>query len=107
MANEKRLIDADHLWRYARAELDKANKRHEGEPGFQAWSSGVAELICALAKDMPTVDAVEVVRCKDCEFWGGVIFGNVCRRWSAPLAGMKNCTMPDDFCSYGERREGE
>ena len=52
-------------------------------------------------------DYVEVVRCKNCEFWGGVIFGNVCRRWSAPLAGMKNCTMPDDFCSYGERREGE
>ena len=50
---------------------------------------------------------MEVVRCKDCKQWGGVAFGNVCRRWSAPLAGMKNCTRPDDFCSYGERREGE
>jgi len=44
------------------------------------------------------------VRCKDCTQWGGVPFGNVCRRWSAPLAGMKNCTGPDDFCSYGERK---
>lgn len=44
------------------------------------------------------------VRCKNCTQWGGVPFGNVCRRWSAPLAGMKNCTGPDDFCSYGERK---
>lgn len=48
-----------------------------------------------------------VVRCKDCKQWGGVTFGNVCRRWSAPLAGMKNCTKPDDFCSYGERRDND
>ena len=49
-------------------------------------------------------DLVVVLRCKDCKHWGGVVFGNVCSRWSAPLAGMKNCTKPDDFCSYGERR---
>ena len=61
MANEKRLIDANLMWRYAWNELQKANKRHENEPGFKAWSSGVAEIIVALAKDMPTVDAVEVV----------------------------------------------
>ena len=48
-----------------------------------------------------------LLRCKDCTHWGGVVFGNVCRRWSAPLAGMKNCTGPDDFCSYGERKDGE
>ena len=45
--------------------------------------------------------AAPIVRCKDRTQWGGVTFGNVCRRWSAPLAGMKNCTGPDDFCSYG------
>ena len=66
-----------------------------------------AKAVRAAAKGIKlekTVDAVEVVRCKDCEQWGGVAFGNVCKRWSAPLAGMKNCTGPDDFCSYGERR---
>lgn len=49
---------------------------------------------------------VDVVLCKDCIHWGGVTFGNICRRWSAPLAGMKNCTQPDDFCSCGERKDG-
>ena len=51
------------------------------------------------------MDVESVVRCKDCIQWGGVAFGNVCRRWSAPLAGMKNCTGPEDFCSYGQRKE--
>ena len=57
--------------------------------------------------EMPTADVVEVIRCSECQHWGGVVFGNVCKRWSAPLAGMKNCTQPDDFCSYGERKGDE
>lgn len=48
-------------------------------------------------------DVVEVVRCKDCKHWGVIMFRNVCRRWSA--SDVKNCTMPNDFCSYGERKE--
>ena len=58
----------------------------------------------------PTVDAVPVVRCRDCQHWkptgskagnsfsdmeyiGGCEFTNYCRRES-------------DFCSSGERKEG-
>ena len=82
---EKRLIDAN-------AACDRCRMKNSGNCG------------CCIIGTAPTVDAVEVVRCKDCEQWGGVTFGNVCRRWSAPLAGMKNCTKPDDFCSYVERR---
>ena len=60
--------------------------------------------------EAPTVDAVPVVRCRDCQHWkptgskagnsfsdmeyiGGCEFTNYCRRES-------------DFCSYGERKEG-
>jgi len=43
----------------------------------------------------PTVDAVEVVRCKDCKHW----HGGDCYRIEI--------TRPDDFCSYGERRLDE
>ena len=49
-----------------------------------------------------TVDAVPVVRCKDCTrcvMYRGVPF---CNKWR---------TFPDielnDFCSYGERKEGD
>lgn len=54
--------------------------------------------------DFPTVDAVEVVRCKDCEHSEPCICvvceeGNtmVCRRFLSHV-------QKDHFCSYGERR---
>lgn len=47
----------------------------------------------------------EVVHCKDCEHWGGVVFGNVCRRFSGSY--MRNETKETDFCSYGKRKGGE
>lgn len=92
MANDKRLIDADALLMNVVA--------ISNSKGQVTWSAvPTTDILTAT-----TVDAAEVVRCKECNHWGGVPFGNVCRRWSAPLAGMKNCTGPDDFCSYGERR---
>ena len=52
-------------------------------------------------------NTVEVVRCKDCKHWGGVIYGGRCKQWSAPLAGVTHFTSADDFCSYGERKDNE
>ena len=54
---------------------------------------------------IPAADVVEVIRCKDCAYYGGITFGNICRRWSA--LNVKNCTKPDDFCSYGKRKDGD
>ena len=72
--------------------------------------SGEAVVYLQDIAEAPTVDAVEVVRCRDCKYWkpsgskagnsfadmeyiGGCEFTNYCRRES-------------DFCSYGERKEG-
>ena len=48
--------------------------------------------------EIPTVDAVEVVWCKDCKHKGGV-------------PGQPNIVCwqmhDDDFCSYGERKDGD
>lgn len=49
------------------------------------------------AKAIQTVDAVPVVRCKECKWAGGDF---VCYR------GVMVQHKPDDFCSYGERKEG-
>ena len=48
-------------------------------------------------------DAVDVVRCKECRYWGCVTFGDTCRK----LSGIQTriCTQPNDFCSFGERKE--
>ena len=63
-------------------------------------------------KKQPTVDAVEVVRCKDCKYYcQDKINGVICRH--PELDFDIECydhwinTNPDDFCSYGERKEGE
>lgn len=50
-----------------------------------------------LIADTPTVDAVPVVRCKECKWSGGDF---VCYR------GVMVQHKPEDFCSYGERRGG-
>lgn len=53
----------------------------------------------------PTLDAVEVVRCKDCKHYKP---HNRSAKWHCKalyccrITVMK--TNPDDFCSYGERR---
>ncbi len=52
-------------------------------------------------KQIPSVDVVEVVRCKDCKHHRTLKDGGVqCERIDGLLM-----TLPNDFCSYGERRE--
>lgn len=61
-----------------------------------------------LMEDAPTVDAVEVVRCKDCKYyreskvWEGINFCFRLRGSDGEPVGYNFCD--DDFCSYGERK---
>ena len=94
MANEKRLIDANALY----AKLGKMARepyyQHDGEDYYV----GIADASGAVAES-PTVDAVEVVRCKDC------------KRYCKSAIGMDDCLLlcvdvkPDDYCSHGERKD--
>ena len=53
----------------------------------------------AIIEKQPTVDAVEVVRCWECKYYElNATCGKSCFR--------DVLTAPDDFCSYGERKEG-
>lgn len=53
----------------------------------------VAEFI----DDQPTIDAVPVVRCRECKYHN---------KPPCPMSLSFNWTEDDDFCSYGERKEG-
>lgn len=64
--------------------------------------------------DAPTVDAVVVTRCKDCKYAGTKRESVVEKRYAADILFCRNSDLcgdeplamwPDDFCSYGERRE--
>lgn len=84
-----RLIDADAL-----------------KEAIQGWD--VASVIDINA--MPTIDAVPVIRCKDCKYYEqtdddyegeqGEDSWGVCRNTGA---GMMRC----GYCSYGERKDDE
>lgn len=52
----------------------------------------------------PDEDEVKVVRCKNCKHWGGVVFGYRCRKFSGMNTQIQ--TSKNDFCSFGERKEG-
>ena len=57
----------------------------------------------------PTIDAVEVVRCKDCRHWHDHITTTWCSR-GAELRPQESGWIKrkaDDFCSYGERKDHE
>ena len=49
---------------------------------------------------MPTVDVVEVVLCKDCEFFRGNAQEGGCQQHKLFVKAVK----ADDYCSCGERR---
>ena len=60
-----------------------------------------------LLSDIPAADVAPVVRCKDCKHWicfmnnpDGTLFGNC-------DACGNNFRDESDFCSYGERKDGE
>ena len=57
--------------------------------------------LLGLIEKAPTVDAVPVVRCKDCKDWGPGTGGiPICWETYEPMP-------PDGFCSIGERKEAD
>ena len=94
--NEKRLIEANAL-----VKCIELLAKHE-DSFRQSVILGVVHTV----KAQPTVDAVEVVRCRDCiHYFSGACLkiysdGNVSQdAWQE--------RNEDDFCSYGERKEGD
>lgn len=92
-----RLIDANALLQHKR-------KMSGADFGGEFWDEAV---LTSDIKNAPTVDAVPVVRCKDCKYyrpqkksahWENR--ANYCNR----IVTIK--VQPYDFCSYGERKEG-
>ena len=85
-----RLIDADAL-------MEEANS--DGAYGY---------VDAKQISEAPTIGAVEVVRCKDCKHYKPQKKSahwehraNYCNR----VVTIK--VQPDDFCSYGERKDGD
>lgn len=81
MASKKQLIDANDV--YSLFDVNGMARLHVGDIDV-----------------IPRVDAVEVVRCKDCqhhEHYDTLLYCGHSR-------GLAGSVSPDDFCSCGERK---
>ena len=106
MANEKRLIDANRAMEIV---------RNQGIAHPNAYH--LTNYATLILREAPTVDAVEVVRCRECKYWGdedgklqdsdGVLCAR-CKVHNYLIDGRHTgwCPTENDFCSYGERKEG-
>ena len=105
-SNGKRLIDADRAMEIV---------RNQGIAHPNAYH--LTNYATLILREAPTVDAVEVLRCRECKYWGdesgklqrsdGVLFAR-CKVHNYLIDGRHTgwCPTENDFCSYGERRGG-
>lgn len=57
--------------------------------------------------EAPTIDAVEIVRCRDCQYFRSAYYacdGYFCKP-SCGLVNGLNIPNEDTFCSYGKKKE--
>lgn len=86
-----RLIDADELLKY-KVQGEIGNVSGDFIPGYAIDNA-------------PTVDAISVVKCKDCKYY---VYGCCIIHSEEPdvlSPGYSFNPEPNDFCSYGEREE--
>ena len=94
MENEKRLIDANRAMEIV---------RDQGIAYLNAYP--LTNYATFILREAPTVDAVEVVRCRDCKHaWIHPCGYVYCHRDGRNAYEMT--FNLDSFCSYGERKEG-
>ena len=104
--SERRLIDANATLVGIETFMQcYAEKEKELTPFCVKVATQALDMVRQFIKEMPIVDAVEVVRCKDCKH---LECGYKCYRVLGAILGDKTYMLvdEDDFCS-GERREGE
>mgnify|MGYP006935835395 CR=1 FL=1 len=101
-----RLIDADALkLAFENCEVCKKCPSASDRCAYEctepdSLTAGIERVIDA----QPTVDAVPIIRCKDCKFrcWDDFLERYCCQYY---VEGIE--ALPDDFCSNAERKDGK
>lgn len=95
MATEKRLIDANAFYNRLRNTVYDIAENDD----FGHLQLGYShDIISEVLKQTKTVDAVEVVRCKDCKFFHD-------KGYCTLVSGLCRIKPENDFCSHGERKD--
>lgn len=103
-----RLIDADEALRLFGEEYEKTKELiHNGETQLDSLAEGFTEAYHIIKYVLPTGDAVPVVRCKDCKWFADNNDGDWFGCWLFQTIQIipEDTPKPDDYCSYGERKD--
>ena len=94
-----RLIDADALYKFIQDQMEKETGAYTRgkNKAFNIVKSALHNE-CAT----PTIDAVAVTRCRECKHCDPE--NHHCDHHMGTAAPLRR--DPDDFCSYGEKKEG-
>jgi hypothetical protein len=101
-----RLIDADALFNWGKHKLSDAVKYGNKDEEHQDFSYSTLMMyeIADEVNNAPTIDAVPVVRCRECIYRQKAKVNRkgflIC-----PASGME--ITDDDYCSYGAKMESE
>lgn len=87
-----RLTDGDTLW-----------EKLDDEPWYD--NADRDEIALPIVAAATSVDAVEVVRCKDCKYSCKDGNGRSCEGYWYELSEYDVTVKDDDFCSYGEGKD--
>ena len=91
-----RLIDADKLKKSMESMLCTGK-----EPLKERYT---CDVVCCVIDGAPTVDAVPVIRCKECKHYKYRICELIGNIMDGYYHGTFEEKRPDDFCSYGEKK---
>ena len=101
MADENRLINPDTL-------IDELTGMKIADPHrkkrglIERWVRDKGyDILILIVKHFPTVDAVEVIRCRDCKHRHGTLC------WMIAGGPAAVSTRDNFFCAYGERRTND
>ena len=107
---EMRLIDANELRKLFKEEFKRTKQMIvDGQTHLDTLAEGYAEADHLLRFRALSVDAVPVVRCRDCVHREGSE-NPMCMLHTEPYANVRGykgeavCVEMEDFCSYGKRR---
>ncbi len=99
-----RLIDADALT----DELIRESEADTSKSIQTSFAKSVCLLLCKALELQQTVDAVPVIRCKDCKYAKKIYIKNLpwAKQWEYSCAYFNtHSVMGDGFCSYAEPKE--
>nr|DAJ09733.1 MAG TPA: hypothetical protein [Caudoviricetes sp.] len=99
---------AEYIERGALMQFPIRRDHYDRKNGNRHFINGI-ESVLEYAENLPAADVAPVVRCKECKWFAdnndGGWFG--CWLFQTIRIIPEDAPKPDDFCSYGERKDGE